>query len=73
MICPAILGDFSHPMLSERDVNILRALNGKRLMYANHGQGREAHGVGAATDLVFRGMTQPDFEIEPTDTRPADL
>jgi hypothetical protein len=66
--------DLGHPELDTRDIEILRALYGRRLLYVSEGRLREAHGVGAAMDLVWRGMTQRDARLEaPFETRPMEL
>jgi len=66
--------DLEHPRLTDRDVELLRALRGRRLLYAGQGRPREAHGVGAAMDLVWKALTQPKARLdEPFDTRPSDL
>lgn len=66
--------DLGHPELAQRDIEILRALRGRRLLYVSEGRLREAHGVGAAMDLVWRGMTDREAPLDaPFETRPVDI
>jgi hypothetical protein len=56
------------------ETDLMRALAGQRLQYAQAQHPERAHGVGKAMAIVLRWMTQPDARLDdPIDTMPADL
>jgi hypothetical protein len=64
----------SEDELSATETELMRALSGQRLQYAQANQPERAHGVGKAMAIVLRWMTQPDARLDdPIDTIPADL
>lgn len=66
--------DLGHPELSASEIELMRALAGQRLQYAQASHAERAHGVGKAMAIVLRWMTQPEARLDdPIDTMPADL
>lgn len=56
--------DLHSPQLSLGEVELLRALSERREEYLMRGQGREAHAMAAAMQIVWRKLCEPDPAVE---------
>ena len=66
--------DPNSPILSQREAQVLHRLSAKRLYYIAKGQGREAHAMAMAMQIVWDWICEPpvlDYELPMT--QPGDL
>lgn len=65
--------DLQHPLLTPKDVELLRLLSDRHQAYIRHGRGREAHAMALAMRIVWGKLCEPDIALELPTTLQGDL